>query len=38
MSDFKAKITPKSISISDPARGAYNAPPGPLAGFKGPYF
>jgi len=22
----------------DPTGGAYSAPPGPLAGFKGPYF
>jgi len=25
-------------SAPDPAGGAYSAPPGPLAGFKGPYF
>ena len=25
-------------SAPDPAGGAYNAPPDPLAGFKGPYF
>ena len=25
-------------SASDPAGGAYSAPPGPLAGFKGPTF
>jgi len=25
-------------SAPDPAGGAYNTPPGPLAGFKGPYF
>jgi len=26
------------VSAPDPAGGAYSAPPGPLAGFKGPYF
>jgi len=25
-------------SARDPARGAYSAPPDPLAGFKGAYF
>jgi len=25
-------------STPDPAGGAYSTPPGPLAGFKGPYF
>ena len=30
--DFGWGFTP------DPAGGAYNAPLGPLAGFKGPYF
>ena len=25
-------------SVSDPAGGAYSAPPDPLAGFKGPTF
>jgi len=40
MSDFKAKMhqNPKFGwgSNPDPARGAYSAPPYPLAGFKGP--
>jgi len=35
-----AQIAPKSLSAGaspDPTGGAYNAPPDPLAGFKGPY-
>jgi len=35
---FKAKNAPNSISAPDPAGGAYNAFPDPLAGFKGPTF
>jgi len=39
MSDFKAKCTRFNFglgSASDPAEGAYSAPPDHLAGFKGP--
>ena len=39
MSDFKAKCTKFDFgwgSAPDPAGGAYNAPPDPLAGYKGP--
>ena len=39
MSDFKfKKIDFVWGSAPDPAGGAYNAPPDPLAGFKGTYF
>ena len=41
MSDLKAKCTKIDFgwgSAPDPAGGAYIAPPGPLAGFKGSYF
>jgi len=34
MSYFKAKM--HEIRFRDPAGGAYSAPPGPLAGYKGP--
>ena len=39
MSDFRLKCTKFDFgwgSAPDPARGAYSAPPDPLAGFKGP--
>jgi len=39
MSDFKAKMHQIRFRLGlrpDPAGGAYSAPPGPLAGFKGP--
>jgi len=39
MSHFKAENAPNSISAGAPPQtplgGAYGAPPGPLAGFKG---
>jgi len=41
LSYFKAKCTKFDFgwgSAPDPAGGAYSAPPGPLAGFKGPTF
>ena len=41
MSYFKAKCTKFDFgwgSAPDPAGGAQNAPPDPLAGFKGSYF
>jgi len=41
MSDFKAKMHQIRFrwgSALDPAGGAYSAPPGPLAVFKGAYF
>ena len=39
MSDLRLKCTKFDFgwgSAPDPAGGAYSAPPGPLAGFKGP--
>ena len=39
MSDFKAKCTKFDFgwgSAPDPARGAYSAPPGRIAGLRGP--
>ena len=36
MSDFKAKMHQIQLRLGDPAGGAYNAPPDPLAGSKGP--
>jgi len=39
MSDFKAKCTKFDFrwrSAPDPTRGAYSAPPDPVAVFKGP--
>jgi len=39
MPDFRLKCTKIDFgwgSAPDPAEGAYNAPPDPLAGFKGP--
>ena len=41
MSYFKAKMHQIQFRLGfapDPAGGAYSAPPGSLAGFKGPYF
>jgi len=41
MLDFKAKMHPIRFPLElcpDPAGGAYSAPPGPLAVFKGAYF
>jgi len=42
MSDFNAKMHQKIDfgwgSAPDPTRGAYSAPPDPLAVFKGAYF
>jgi len=35
---LRLKCTKFDISAPDPARGAYSAPPDPLAGFKGTYF
>jgi len=35
MSDFKAKMHLIRFPLGDPAGGAYSAPPGPLAVFKG---
>jgi len=39
MSDFKAKMHQLRFRLGlcpDPSRGAYSAPPDPLAGFRGP--
>jgi len=39
MSDLKAKMHQNRFQLGlgpDPAGGTYSAPPGPLAGFKGP--
>jgi len=39
MPDFNAKMHQNRFRLGpdpDPARGAYSAPPDPLAGFKGP--
>jgi len=39
MSDFKAKMHQNRFRLRPrPRWGAYSAPPGPLSGFKGPYF